>query len=302
MDMLLKYHVDSKNSGRKVRSILKNEFKFSSSLIKKLKYNRKIFYNGVPVYVNHVVKAGDIIEAHIHFEERSDNVKPVKMDLHILYEDDCVIALDKPDGLIVHPSPTDPENTIANGLKYYFESKGERIKVRPVSRLDRGTTGVIVFAKNQFIQERLKHQMKTKQYHKEYIGIVHGCPPKASGTIDLPIARAPDSIILREVSESGAPSVTHYSVLSYLDNAAVMRFILETGRTHQIRVHCQAICHPLIGDTLYSDISADLISRQALHSHYVSFTHPVTGERTEIVSPLPQDMRKLLESVKKGKL
>jgi len=248
--------------------------------------------------MNHILKEGDVVEADISFEETSEGVRPVPMDLCILFEDESLIALDKPAGIIIHPIGANSDNTIANGLMHYFRSKGEMIKVRPVGRLDRDTTGIIVFAKNEFIQHKLIEQMKMKEYHKEYTGIVHGCPKKKSGTIDLPIARTPGSIILREISDSGAPSVTHYSVQEYMNNASVVRFVLETGRTHQIRVHCKAIGHPLIGDTLYSDYPTDLIARQALHSHYVRFTHPISGKAIELASTLPPDMVRLREYLK----
>lgn len=300
--MRFKYTVDAQNSGRTVNCILKYDFKFSGKLIKKLKYHNKIFCNDMPVYVNHIVNTDDVVEACINFVETSETIKPVQMDLNILYEDDAIIALDKPAGIIVNPIGAYLENTIANGLMYYFESKGCPMKIHPVSRLDKDTTGVIVFAKNGFIHDNLIKQMNNNQYHKEYIGIVHGCPAEPSGTINLPIARCPDSIILREVSESGAPSVTHYTVMEYLSNSSVINFILETGRTHQIRVHCQAQGHPLIGDTLYSNIQTSLIDRQALHSHYVKFTHPITAKSIEIRSTLPKDMLKLLESVRAGYL
>ncbi len=292
--MRFQHKVDFNNNGKAIKSILKNEFNFSKGLIKKLKNHGKIFCNQAPVFVNHIVQTGDIVEAVINFEERSENVKPVKMDLRIIYEDDSIIALDKPPDTVIHPVANYTENTIANGLMYYFKSRGLHIKIRPVSRLDRETTGVIVFAKNQFIQQQLIDQMKAKKYHKEYTGIVHGCPAEASGTINLPIARVPDTMMLREISPEGAPSVTHYKVVERLNEAAVLHFVLETGRTHQIRVHCQAIGHPLIGDTLYSDISTGLIGRQALHSHYTSFVHPVTNKLVEISAPLPQDMVNLI--------
>jgi 23S rRNA pseudouridine1911/1915/1917 synthase len=291
--MQFKYKVDAENSGRTVKSILKNEFRFSSNLIKRFKYHGEVLCNNEPAYMSHVLQAGDVVEAAIEFREDSETVKPVKMDLDILYEDDSIIALDKPPGRIIHPIGDNTEDTMANGLMYYFQNMGYHIKVRPVSRLDRDTTGVIVFAKNQFIHEKLIRQMKTNEYHKEYTGIVHGCPAESSGTINLPIARTPGSIILREVSPDGAPSITHYKVMESLNHAAVLHFTLETGRTHQIRVHCKAIGHPLIGDTLYSDIPTDLISRQALHSHSVQFLHPITNQVIEIASPLPLDMIKL---------
>ena len=295
--MEFKYTVDLQNKGRTVRSILKNEFRFSHNLIKKFKYHGTVYCNRIPVYMNHIVETNDIIEAEVNFVETSNNVKPVKMDLCILYEDEYLIALDKPPGIIIHPLGINSDNTIANGLMHYFMDNGLQIRIRPVSRLDRDTTGVIVFSKNEFIHEKLSGQMQSKLYKKEYTGVVHGCPVAPSGTIDLPIARMKGSIILREVSEAGAPAITHYTVSEYLNNAAVVRFVLETGRTHQIRVHCRSIGHPLVGDTLYSDIPTKLISRQALHSHSVSFVHPVTGRPLKVSSPIPQDILNLLDSI-----
>jgi 23S rRNA pseudouridine1911/1915/1917 synthase len=296
--MNFKYIVDEHNNGRTVYSILKHEFKFSKRLITKLKRHRSIFCNDIHVYVTHVLKTNDVVKANIKFDETSENIKPVKMDLNILYEDNAVIVLDKPANTVINPIGAHQNNTIANGLMYYFQSKGYRMKIRPVSRLDIDTTGVIVFAKNGFVHDNLRKQMIANQFHREYIGVVHGCPEKSTGTINLPIARCPNSIILREISESGTPATTHYTVMEYLHSSALVKFVLETGRTHQIRVHCRAIGHPLLGDTLYSDIQTSLITRQALHSYYVRFKHPITHKDFEISSPMPEDMMKLLDNIR----
>ena len=210
-----------------------------------------------------------------------------------------MIAINKKAGIVVHPTSNHFSGTIANGIMYYYKQNGISKRVRPVSRLDRDTSGIIIFAKNQFIQESLIRQMKDKSFCKVYVGIVTGSLSQDKGTIDLPIERMPGSIILRHISQTGAPSITHFEVIERYPTATFVRFVLETGRTHQIRVHCQAIGHPLLGETLYSDLQTNLIERQSLHSIKVSFNHPQTLKKVVLEVPLPEDINNVLEILRK---
>ncbi len=295
MKMILRYTVKPEDMGQTVKHILKNELGLSERLIKKLKYSGKILCNTVSVRVIELVKAGDIIEADIDFIEDAPEIIPEDIDLDIIYEDDCLIAVNKKPYIVVHPTCSHRSGTIANAIMHHMLKKGEFKKIRPVSRLDRDTSGVIIFAKNEFVQESLIRQMGNNSFKKEYVGIVHGIINTAAGTIDLPIERKPGSIMLRHTSPTGDRSVTHYKVLEHLNNSTYLKFDLETGRTHQIRVHCQAIGHPLIGDTLYSDIKTGLIGRQALHSYKVSFTHPFHNSKMDFLAQIPDDINSLIK-------
>lgn len=296
--MNLKYIVDDSHAGKVLKTILKHELEISERLIKKLKYDGKILCNSVPVFVNTIVQSGDVIEVNIEFTEECDEVIPEKIEIDILYEDDYLIALNKQPNIVVHPTSSHPSGTVANAVMHHLLQKGICRKVRPVSRLDRDTTGIILFAKNQFVQEFLIRQMKDKIFSKEYIGVVVGNIPDEKGTINLPIERKPGSIMLRHTTPTGAPSITHYEVLARLNGATLLKFKLETGRTHQIRVHCQAIGHPLMGDTLYSNIPTPLIDRQALHSQRACFLHPHSRESFELIAPVPADINNLLEELR----
>lgn len=298
--MILNYSVTCEDNGKTVLHILKRRMNISSKLIKKLKYGDKIFKNNSFVRTIDSVVTGDCVRVEIEFEEESPNVIPQEMNLDIIYEDNGIIVLNKQPGIIVHPTSTQPDNTLANALMHHYIKSGITTRVRPVSRLDRDTTGIIIFAKNQFIQTSLIKQMKENVFKKHYLGIVHSVFDKDTGSINLPIARKPDSIIERIVSDNGSPSVTHYRVLEKFGNASLLEFELETGRTHQIRVHCREINHPLIGDTLYGMSEPDLIGRQALHSYKVEFVHPETGSDLILFAPLPVDMEILLSTLRKG--
>lgn len=308
--MKLTYMVDEPCSGKTVKYILKNRLGISEQLVKRLKYNSCIFLNSIPVFIKATVNSGDVVDAVIDFEENSGEVLPEDIPLDILYEDDAIIALNKQPGIVVHPTSTHPSGTIANAVVHYFNSRGLKRKVRPVSRLDRDTSGIILFAMNEYVQNQLIHQMNADTFKKEYIGVVHGNPENEKGTISLPIARLPGSIIQRHAAADGAPSITHYEVIERFENASLLSFRLETGRTHQIRVHCQAIGHSLIGDTLYPPLpehsSSDiylaqqaLISRQALHSIKVGLIHPTKGSLLELKAPVTPDIVHLLEILRK---
>lgn len=295
--MLLERTVSENEAGKTLKYVLKNGLQLSERLIKKLKLQQKIYVNEHPERVNYVVKEEDKLKVILDLEEECENIEPQDIPLNIIYEDECMLVLNKQPGIVVHPTSYHPDNTIANGIVYYLKQKGVIKKVRPVSRLDRETSGIIIFAKNQFTQETLIQQMHANLFKKEYLGVVQGIPKESEGTINLPIARKPGSIMLRHISEEGAPSITHYKVLNSfpLHNSALLGFKLETGRTHQIRVHCHAMGFPIYGDTLYSDTANLFISRQALHSYRTEILHPVTRKEVIFTAELPSDIAGLLE-------
>ena len=288
--MEFKYIVNDLTKYSNVRQVLKNEFKVSNRLITKLKQNKSILLNDKATYLDKSLVLGDIVKCTIDFEEESENIIPIKMDLNILYEDDYILAVDKPCNMAVHPSILHYTNSLSNGVKFYFEEIGLKRKIRPVNRLDRDTTGIVIFAKNEYIQECLSKQMQNGMFYKEYIAILEGILEEKEGTINAPISRKEGSIIERSIDKNGINAITHYSVIKEENNLSLVKFVLETGRTHQIRLHCKYIGHSILGDTLYGNPS-DLINRQALHCHKICFIHPITHKKIEIISEIPKDMK-----------
>lgn len=292
--MILKYTVIN-DKYKTLRQVLKNEWNISSRLIIKLKKNKAIFVNNTNVYVDYPLHLGDEIYINIDFQECSENIVPIDVKLDIIYEDEYYIIINKPANMPVHPAGTHYTDSLSNALQHYFYTKNIQTKIRPVNRLDKDTSGIVVFAKNEYIQEALIKQMQTKEFVKEYIAILEGNLSATKGTINAPIGRKENSIIERCISTDGANAITHYELIKNCNNYCVVKFILETGRTHQIRLHCKYIGHPIIGDSLYGN-SSKSINRQALHAYKVSFIHPILGTRVVYESEIADDMKFLLES------
>lgn len=299
--MLIYKNTDNKY--KNIKEIAKEYFKISDRLLIKLKKNNRIFLNNNSVYITSAININDVISFDINFDEESENIVSKNIDLDIIFEDESMLIVNKPYGIPVHPSILHYENSLSNRVKFYFNKINLKRKIRPVNRLDKDTSGIVVFAKNEYIQECLIKQMKSNQFVKEYLGIVDGYLKQTTGTIDAPIARKEGSIIEREININGDHSVTHFEVIKQFEilssnissniKLSLVKFKLETGRTHQIRVHTKYIGHPLIGDTLYGKKS-DLISRQALHSYKISFMHPITKEILKFELDLPNDMKRIL--------
>lgn len=290
--MDLEYKITN-NKYDNIKQVLKEEFHISDRLLKKLKLNHQIFLNYIPVNINYSdLKIGDFISIVLDFEEEYDNIVPLKSNLNIIYEDNYLLVVNKPSNMPVHPSCNHFEDSLSNIVKYYFDCIGLKRKIRIVNRLDKDTSGIVIFAKNEYIQEALIQQMKNNTFKKEYLAILNGILEKNSDTISAPIARKENSIIERCVNfETGDIAITHYDLIKTIDNKySLVHFVLETGRTHQIRVHSAYIGHPILGDTLYGS-SSNLINRQALHAQKVSFIHPITKKSIILEAPLPEDMR-----------
>ena len=294
MNRIFEYTITPSDVPCTVGEYLKKKGYSRQIIIHLKKTEHGILQNGEWAYVRTPLVPGDVLKITLLEESASEHILPVPMESDIVYEDEDLLVVNKPFDMPVHPSIHNYDNTLANGMAYYFQQKGETFIFRCINRLDRDTTGLLILAKNALSASILSNDMKARKIHRTYQAVVSRIPVPASGTIDAPIARKEDSAIERCVDfEKGEPAVTHYRTLETKENLALVELSLETGRTHQIRVHMQHIGCPLLGDYLYHP-DFTLINRVALHSYSLTFDHPITGKSMYFCAPLPKDMAGLL--------
>ncbi|MZP31109.1 RluA family pseudouridine synthase [Heliobacterium undosum] len=308
----LAHRIKPEEEGRRIGSVLQFCLGFSRRRLQILTRTDGFRLNGKRAHLDRRVKEGDLLEVCVHQEEEG-NLAPVAMDLKVLYEDADLLILDKPPGIEVHP----PEQrarfrpTLAHGVAHYFAEKGIKARVRPLHRLDKDTTGICVFAKNAFAHQALDRQLRDGSLQRGYLAILRGLPAEPVGIIDAPIGRDPEHHMRRMVRDDGETAITRYRVTQVFEpsaletkgaaeaeaeperHLALAEVILETGRTHQIRVHFRHLGTPLLGDRLYGGDSFR-IGRQALHSAWVTLLQPRSGEAVKVTSQIPEDMASLI--------
>jgi len=293
--MHLEYRVTKDNDNQKVSQVLKNKLKFSRGEMRRLKRCAGVMVNGQTVRLNTPVTEGDLIR--VNFQDDNDQpVLPQDMPLDILFEDEHILVVNKPSNMLVHPLSYHVLDTLANGVIYHWQQQGHNSKFRAVSRLDKDTSGVILIAKSSYMCHQLSEQMKNGLCRREYLAVVHNRVTMDDGIIDLPIGRPYDDSLIFGVTPLGKEAITHFTVLHCFASGSLVKLRLETGRTHQIRVHMSHLGHPLMGDDLYGG-DLDLIHRQALHSWRLQFNHPVTKENMQLEAPLPGDMTTLIHKL-----
>lgn len=292
--ILFSYQVTEQEQDKMLKQILQGRFAFSRNMIRRCKHKGLVTVNGKVIYYTARLTKGDQIDVYKE-EPRETSIIPEPMDLKIIYEDLDLLVLDKPPGVVVHPTRGHPTGTILNGVAAYFHQKGEQASVHLVNRLDKDTSGLMVIAKHPFAHSFLAKQLQKKQYIRTYLAIVDGVMKEERGTIDVPIGLAPHSGIQRMVraDAEGKSAVTHYTVCERLHGATMIKLQLETGRTHQIRVHLAHLGHPLLGDQLYGEPLDHGIARQALHASQIELIHPREKNQKKWSAFFPEDIMKL---------
>ncbi len=286
---VIKYTVNNEYSNRPLLHFLKGHIKISTHIVQSLRHNYgAVIVNGNPHRLVDKVFEGDVLELHL---PDKNNLPPLwEADLDIIFEDDDILIINKPSGVSVHPTYNHPNGTLCNAVaNYLVKTNQENCTPRAVGRLDKVTSGVMIFTKNSFSASRLNGNLE-----KTYTAIACG-KMEESGTINAPIYRPDPNKTIRAVGAEGDHAVTHWKLLNYFDNKSYVEIKTETGRTHQIRVHCAYVGHPLLGDEMYGARVTENLKRAALHCKSVTFTHPVTGEKLTFTADEPEDMKKELK-------
>ncbi len=294
MNRTIIYHISEESHGLRVEQFLRRRGYSSQNLAEIKRMPKSVLVNGEHCYMRDTLSSGDTLIIHIQETECSEKIPPAKIPLDIVYEDEDIIVINKPAGMPIHPSMNNYTNSMANGLAWYYKEQDKPFIFRCCNRLDRDTSGLTVVAKHLVSGNILSTMIRRREIHREYLAISRGEVTPRFGTITAPLARKPGTIIERTVDfEHGEKAITHYQVAEVKNGHSLVSLRLETGRTHQIRIHMKYLGYPLIGDYLYNP-DMEFIGRQALHSHKLSFSHPITGEAMEFTAPLPEDMKWVL--------
>lgn len=301
MDRIIKYKITTEYEGLPCHQFLMRKG-YAARILTELRRDMGLVkINGQPSFSNTRLKSGDTVEIWIRETPVDDSLIPVDMEFEIVYEDQDLIVVNKPHHMPIHPSLNNYTNSLANALAFYYSEEKTPFVFRCVNRLDRDTSGLTIVAKNPLSASLLGTQIRERTMDKSYLAIVSGIMDLSCGTIQLPIGRKDASCIERCIDyEHGEEAITHYKVLETFEAPKPMSLVslhLDTGRTHQIRVHMKAIGHPLIGDFLYNEEDKTL-SRQALHANSIGFIHPITGEPLSFETKLPEDMAEIISKYK----
>lgn len=285
--------IGADQAGKTAETLLRRELGLSAAGVRRAKMGR-ILLDGVPVFTTAVARRGQVLAVDVGDPAGSDQIPPVPGPLDIRYEDEDLLIVDKAGGVPVHPSQGHHGDTLANFLMAHYRDQGLVAAFHPVNRLDRGTSGLMAVAKHAHAHEGLQAQLQAGELRRTYLAVCEGVPVPRRGCVEAPIARAPGSVLRREVNPQGAPARTHYEVLATGRGRALVRLALDTGRTHQIRVHLAHLGCPLVGDFLYGEESPDLPGRFALHSAAIRLRQPVTGVGIALEAGLPAELAALL--------
>jgi 23S rRNA pseudouridine1911/1915/1917 synthase len=296
MNRNLTFVISNEHVDRKLVNYLKFQGNMSTRLTRKLIRGGLITINGTLARSNDLLKEGDKIDVVLETKETQDII-PQDIPIEVAYEDVDLLIVNKPPFMVVHPTRSHIENTLANGIMNYFKITNQDCIVRLVNRLDRDTSGLVIIAKSQYAHQGMAKKLDNNQIEKTYIAVVEG-RLEGKDTIDMPIDRPAPESMKREVMEGGQRAVTHYEALVSSDNMSILSIRLETGKTHQIRVHMKTIGHPIVGDSLYGNVS-EYIDRQALHAHRLRFSSLRDNIDVEVLAELPEDMKKLYEIVER---
>ncbi len=296
-----KYKFTSEENGTRIDKYISIDG-ISRANIQKMIENGDITVNGLNVKTNYKVKQGDIIDVTVNDPEEA-NIEAENIFLDIVYEDEHLLVINKPQGMVVHPAPGNYSGTLVNALMFHCKDNLSGINgvLRPgiVHRIDKDTSGLLLVAKTNEAHASLSEQIQNKTVKREYICVTEGLVKPAKGIIDAPIGRHQTNRLKMAVTPNNSKhAVTHFEVLEYFQNASLVKCVLETGRTHQIRVHMQYIGFPVMGDPLYMNRNSRNLPGQALHARCIGFNHPHTGEYMEFETEPPEVFKKLVDDLR----